>query len=147
MRPVQESLAEHLEPICNGIASGRSLREVCRKRGIDEGTVRYWLRCDGDAKKKVAEAKELGCDALADECVEIADDATNDWMERQRKNGTIDEVVNEEHIARSRLRIDTRLRLIGKWSQRYGEKVAHTGPDGGAIPVTVVEWRVKDAGD
>jgi hypothetical protein len=69
-----------------------------------ESTLRYWLSNDPDAFAHSARARELGCDALADECIEIADDTTLKPDER-------------------RIRIDTRLRLIGKWSQRYGDKL------------------------
>lgn len=51
-----------------------------------------------------AHARELGCDALADECIEIADEPDRDPAEK-------------------RIRIDTRIRLIGKWSQRYSDKL------------------------
>lgn len=49
-------------------------------------------------------AREAGCDALADECIEIADNPLLDAAEK-------------------RVRIDTRIRLIGKWSKRYNDKV------------------------
>jgi hypothetical protein len=50
-------------------------------------------------------AREALAEFWADEILEIADDATNDWMGRQRQNGSIETVVNKEHIERSRQRI------------------------------------------
>jgi hypothetical protein len=65
-----------------------------------------------------ARAKSLGFDAIADDCVEIADDATNDYMET--KHGP---VFDGEHVQRSRLRIDTRLKLLAQWDpKRYGPR-------------------------
>jgi hypothetical protein len=93
-----------IENICSQLAAGKSLRAICREMGVAESTVRYWLIRDEQAFAQSAHARELGCDALADECLEIADDTTGKPEDR-------------------RIRIDTRLRLIGKWSQRYSDKL------------------------
>jgi hypothetical protein len=56
--------------------------------------------------------------------LDIADNATNDWMEKQGKDGTELYQLNGEHIQRSKLRIETRLKLLAKWNPRkWGEKV------------------------
>lgn len=98
--------SEQIEGICNRMAEGKSLRAVCRDLGLKESSVRYWLSKNEEAFAHSTRARELGCDALADECLEIAD-------------GTGDP-------ADKRIKIDTRIRLIGKWSQRYSEKLAIT---------------------
>ncbi len=90
--------------ICNQLAEGKSLRAICREMGKAESSVRYWLNQDETAFAHSARARELGCDALADECLEIADRPT-------------------EAADMKRIRIDTRIRLIGKWSQRYSDKL------------------------
>lgn len=95
---------EQLELICNQLSEGKSLRRICRDMGIPESTARYWLTKNEEAFAHSARAKELGCDALADECLEIADDETLD-------------------PAHKRIMVDTRIRLIGKWSQRYSDKL------------------------
>lgn len=93
-----------IEDICNKLAEGKSLRAICKELGKPESTVRYWLHKDEEAFAHSARARELGCDALADECLEIADELGKDPAEK-------------------RIRIDTRIRLIGKWSQRYSDKL------------------------
>jgi hypothetical protein len=90
--------------ICDELACGKSLRAICRERGLAESNVRRWMAKSDEAMAHSAHARELGCDALADECIELADDKTID-------------------PAHKRIMVDTRLRLIGKWSQRYGDKV------------------------
>lgn len=94
---------EELQSICDQLAEGKSLRSICKEIGKPESSVRRWLRNNAEAMAHSAHARELGCDALADECLEIAD-------------GTDSADVK-------RIRIDTRIRLIGKWSQRYSDKV------------------------
>ena len=109
---------KQIEAICTGLSSGHSLRAISRELGIAESTVRYALKADPEAFAQTARARDLGCDALADECIEISDNANLDPADR-------------------RVRIETRLKLIGKWSQRYGEKIDHTltGADGGAVQI------------
>jgi hypothetical protein len=71
---------------------------------LKESSVRYWLNKEADAFAHSARARELGCDSLADECIDIADDP-------------------DIPADVKRVRIDTRIRLIGKWSQRYNDKL------------------------
>lgn len=121
--------SEELTNICNRMSEGKSLRSVCRDLGMNEATVRYWLNKDEAAFTHSQRARELGCDALADECLEIADD----------KEAKPDD---------KRIRIETRIRLIGKWSQRYSDKFAHehTGKDGGPIE-TATKLNVEGLSD
>ena len=60
----------------------------------------------------------------SDEIVQIADDATNDYMDREAKNGEVERVLDPEAVQRSKLRIDTRKWLMSKLAaQRYGDKI------------------------
>ena len=106
-KPRKEIKAEHIEAACEMIAGGKSLRAACREMGLSESSVRYHLNKDAEAFAQSTRARELGCDALADECLEIADNTELDPQDR-------------------RIRIDTRIRLIGKWSQRYSDKLMVT---------------------
>jgi hypothetical protein len=65
----------------------------------------------------------LRYEIMADEILEIADDGTNDWMERQQRNGSIETVTNKDHLERSRQRIDARKWLLSKaLPKKYGDK-------------------------
>ena len=63
---------------------------------------------------------------MEDELLEIADDATNDWMEKRDRDGeAIGWMVNGEHIQRSRVRIDTRKWIMSKRApKKYGDRVS-----------------------
>lgn len=62
--------------------------------------------------------------------LEIADDASNDWMERTGKDGeSIGWQLNGEHVNRSKLRIDTRKWIMERMAPKtYGSKqeISHT---------------------
>jgi len=69
-----------------------------------------------------ARAKEEMAEHFAEEMLEIADDGSNDWIERELERGNVIKVADHEHIARSRLRVDTRKWLMSKLlPKRYGE--------------------------
>jgi hypothetical protein len=73
-----------------------------------------------------ARAREIGYEHWADESVEIADNAANDWMERVRKDGEIETVLNREHVARSELRINTRKWMLSKMlPKKFGDRIEH----------------------
>lgn len=62
---------------------------------------------------------------MADELLEIADDGSNDWMEKTVGSGETITVVDHEHVQRSRLRVDTRKWYLSKLApKRYSEKLA-----------------------
>jgi hypothetical protein len=127
-RPVTYT-ATVADAILDRIASGESLASICRDEGMPPApTVRGWIVDDREGfAARSARAYALGYEAVAESCMAIADDGTNDWMERPENRGGGYE-VNGEHIQRSRIRIDTRLRLLGKWApKRYGEKLELAG--------------------
>jgi hypothetical protein len=116
---------------------------ICRDIGVPVKTVNDWRLDDEAIRAQFDEARDLGFDAIAHECLSIADDGTNDWTTGQR--GGI--VLDTEAVMRSKLRIETRLKLLARWDpRRYGERVQldHRSPDGTmspAPPMTKEELR------
>lgn len=98
--------------ICERIADGESLRSVCRDDAMPaKSTVLAWLADDDKSafRTKYAQAREIQADGFVDEMVEIADDGTNDWMEKKNADGeTTGWQENGEALRRSQLRIATR---------------------------------------
>jgi len=132
--------AELAAVICARIASGESLREICVDEELpNKSTIFRWLAAHDEFRDQYARAREAQIEHWADEIVEIADDGTNDWIERQNSDGSTYEAVNTDHINRSRLRVDTRKWLMSKLAaKKYGDKVTqeHTGEGGGPMTIT-----------
>lgn len=117
---------EIAERICAGLACGQSLRTVCKDEDLPcVATVFNWFRTYPQFLEQYTRAKEESADALIEESLDIADDGTNDWMERNNAEGEcIGWQLNGEHVQRSRLRIETRKWMASKLKpKKYGERV------------------------
>ena len=124
MRPSDYS-KQITETICERLGLGESLREICRDENMpDKSTVMRWLARHAEFRDQYASARDAQADYYAEEILEIADDGSNDWMERQNKDGSTYEVENHEVLNRSRLRVDTRKWLMARMSpKKYGDKL------------------------
>jgi len=130
------------------MAEGCTLKEACRTLRAENPTapaaptVRDWVVQDIDG---IAERYARARDALmmhwADEIVEAADDATNDYVTRLRRDGIPEVALDREHVQRSALRVDARKWLLSKLHPQFAEKIRqeHTGANGGPIQTQQVE--------
>ncbi len=113
--------------ICERLAGGESLRAVCADEAMPcQTTVFAWLGDETKAEflEQYAHAREVQTETLADEILDIADDASNDFMERARADGSTETVLNAEHVQRSRLRVETRKWLLAKLQpKKYGDRL------------------------
>lgn len=115
---------ELADNILDRIADGESLRKICADETMPGQTTVYrWLRTNDEFRQQYAGARELQADTLFDETLDIADDASNDWMERHAEDN-IGWKENGEAIRRSQLRIDTRKWIAGQMRPKvYGPRV------------------------
>jgi hypothetical protein len=122
-RPPRVDPAQIKQDVLLGVMNGTPLAVVARRNGASQQTVDRWAASDPAFAEQLAAARSLGWDHLANECLEIADDSRNDYVEQFADDGEFQGWrFNSEHVLRSRLRIDTRLRLLAKWdSGRYGD--------------------------
>jgi hypothetical protein len=131
---------EIADKICVQLASGMSLREIADADDMPaQSTIYLWLQRHAEFSEQYARAREAQAEHWAEEILEIADDGSNDWMERRNRDGSSQEVINAEHVTRSRLRVDSRKWLMSKLApKKYGDKIdlAHTGKDGGPLVIT-----------
>ncbi len=143
---------ELADAICSRMIEGESLRAICRDDDMPSaGTVLRWVgegeREDADPDKQIfrnqyARATEARADYFAEEMLDIADDGSNDWMERRDADGKkVGWQVNGENIQRSRLRVDAR-----KWNaarmkpKKYGDRMAIAGDDDSPLRINVKSW-------
>lgn len=115
-----EYTEEVADQICEQLASGKSLVAICKRDDMPSAaTVFRWLASDqnADFRDRYARAREAQADAIFDECLDIADDGSNDFMDEDGK-------YNGDAVQRSRLRVDTRKWMAGKLApKKYGDKL------------------------
>lgn len=120
---------EVADAICERLANAESLRSICCDPEMPgQTTVFRWLAdpAHDEFRQQYARAREAQADALFDEVLDIADDGTNDWMERKNADGEagLGWQENGEAIRRSQLRIDARKWMAGKLRpKKYGDKL------------------------
>ena len=110
---------EIAEQICRLIADGFTLRQIARELDVSHNAIVQWRLDDANFASQYARAKEQQADHFAEEILAIADEGSNDWMEREGIT-----LPDHEHINRSRLRVDARKWLMAKMApKKYGEKL------------------------
>jgi hypothetical protein len=112
--------------LCERIMEGKSLRAACSTVGMPSfQTVIKWLASEdpkfASFREQYVRAREVQAELLADEMIEIADEAT------------------DSHSANAaRVRVDTRKWVAAKLlPKKYGDRVAISGVEGDA-PLEVV---------
>jgi hypothetical protein len=131
--------------ICEKLVEGQSLRSICLDDAMPSiSTIMLWLTKHQEFSEQYAHARDAQADTLADEILDIADDASNDWME-VHKGDSVSWQENGEAIQRSRLRVDTRKWIATKLkSKKYGDKVeqTHKGDKEAPIMITATDARL-----
>lgn len=124
--------------ICERLANGESLRRICSDPDMPvQSTVFSWIHKNESFAKQYARAREAQMEAMAEEILQIADDASGDRIE------TEDGVrIDNEFVQRSRLKVDTRKWLMSKMApKKYGDKTQLTNQDGDG-PAEIIVRRV-----
>lgn len=113
--------------VTNIVIEKASLRSTLALKDMPSNETFYkWLQDDKNKTKQYARACTLRADAIFDEMLDIADDGTNDYM--TNKHG--EKTLNNEHIQRSKLRIDARKWSLSKMNpKKYGDKLDVTTGD------------------
>ena len=115
---------EILDEICERLSNGEPLRAICRDERMPAWrTVYDWIDSDPDFAARIAHARDLGFDAIAEEALEIAD-TTQVGVRSERSEEGFKE-TREDMLGHRKLRVWTRLQLLAKWCpKKYGDKQA-----------------------
>ena len=118
--------------ICTRLAAGETLRAICRDRSLPaEEVVRGWVIDRPAFASAFKRAREIGYATLADQILEIADDASADSYVDEKGKPRAD----AEAIQRSRLRIETRKWLLMKVLPRVWGDRPDTDAANGTFPL------------
>jgi hypothetical protein len=120
----------------DGLATHKALKQV----GVSFSKFYEMIESDEVRAKRYARACEVRAEILEAEMIDIADDSKGDTKVINRGGEDV-EVVDNEVIQRSKLKVETRKWLIGKLKpKKYGDKTTTelTGADGKDLIPTVV---------
>lgn len=126
------------DAICEEIASGRSLLQICMDPDLpNESTIYRWLEKHADFREKYARARDRQADRYAAEIIALADTPVEARKVTIKADGS-EEIVIGDAVERTRLQIDARKWYASKVAaKKYGDKVQAelTGADGGDIVI------------
>lgn len=120
-----------VDEICERVARGERIMAICELDHMpNENTLYAWAARFPEFSQALSRARTIQADHMAEELFAIADDGSNDWMERfNPKSGeSMGWYLNGEAVQRSRLRFEARKWLMGKFNpEKYGESVKVSG--------------------
>ena len=126
---------ETRQAILERLKEGLSLRKAAEANGVAAATVLGWVDADAAYSEQYARARALGYQLLADEILEISDDATGDVIDTEHGPK-----VDAERVARSKLRVDSRKWMLSKMLPKvYGDKIETTHELGESVTKIVRE--------
>lgn len=135
---------ELADEIVARISDGETLRAICREEHMPAWrTVYDWIASNQDFSTRIARARDLGFDAIAEQALSIADTPVQGTRRKETADGV--ETIYEDMLGHRKLQVETRLKLLAKWSpKKYGEKPEFP-EDEKEIPPTHVIFEVVDA--
>jgi len=123
--------------ICNRIADGVPLRQICRDLNIAWRTVYEWREARPEFSARFARARDMGMDAILEEALEIANTPLPGKEVTKDRFGT--SIKTSDMLGHRKLQIETRLKLLAKWNPtKYGDKVETTHKGDPGAPVALI---------
>ena len=120
-RTGQIACTPEIEDVILGeLMCGRTLTNICRDPDMPHlRSVHKWLAEDRDGfAARYRRAREIGCETMADDMVDIADDRSGDWIVRYYKDGTSEAILDPKRTSRTQMRIRTRAWRVSKYQPR-----------------------------
>ncbi len=104
-----------MDEICTRLSRGEALRKICRDEHMPNWSVVYdWMHADEQYAQRIARARDVGHDAIAENAMEIADEAPPSGADGKTDSG---------YVAWQKNRVWTRLQLLAKWNpKKYGDR-------------------------
>ena len=117
------------------ISQGKPLSRFCSLDGMPSMVeVMRWRKRHPEFAEEYREALEASHETMAEDALCIAD---------EEPTRTATETIDTGHVAWAKLRIETRMRYLGKVSRRFGEKLQIGGDGGEPIVLSDAERSAK----
>ena len=158
---------EHMPSVIEHVGHGGTLLDWCDSRDVvgehlpeqvaerpSHDTVQKWLRdpANADFKRAYDQSREIGYDALAARTLRVArtpvlgevTEETHDLDEDgNATQGRSRKVRKEDQLGRSKLIVDTSMKLLGLWSHKYSPRTRVGGDEDGPPLMTKSERDIR----
>ena len=126
---------ELAKEICERLSDGEPLRQICRDNHMPAWTAIYaWAAQDKALSERIAQAREQGYDAIAEDLLAIADTPLMGETETSSANGLT--ITRQDMLGHRKLQIETRLKLLAKWNpKKYGDRQILAGDKDSPVEV------------
>jgi transposase len=133
---------EVVKEICDRLSSGEPLRAICRDpRMPGWDTVYDWMARDEGFALQVAQARENGVEAIAQDTLAMID-AEPRYVE-DAKGGTR---IDAGYVQWLKLRTEQRMKLLACWSpNRYGNRVQVAGDKDNPLQINIQATEMFDS--
>ena len=128
-QPVPQDKADSL---VEWITNGNTIAAWCRENGVGVSTVYDWTYKDDEFAGRIAHARELGEEVIAQQCLDIANAPVIGEETEEDETGKM-KIKRGDMLGHRKLQIETRLKLLAKWNpKKWGEKqqLEHSGQIG-----------------
>lgn len=138
---------EIADEICQRLAEGEPLRQICRDEHMPAWrTVYCWREQFPEFDTAITRARDIGTDAIAEDTLNLID--TEPEFAESWSNGGGSKHRDSAHVTWLKNRVEQRMKLLAKWNpKRYGDKLELAGNKDAPLTVHVVQLTDPKSGD
>lgn len=113
---------ELIETVLSRIAQGETLASLGRELDFHPNNWAMWCREDEALSFAYAQAKEVGCDVIADDVLHIIDAEPERLREKDADGNTVAGRLDSASVTWQKNRAEYRMKLLAKWApKKYGD--------------------------
>ena len=134
-RPQSKPDQKIMDALIDHVSEGKTIRAFCRQKGMPcYGTIYSWRSKDEKFAERLARAREIGADAIAEEILEIID-TEPEFAEQWSETGG-SKKRDAAYVAWRKNQGEMRLKLLAVWfPQTFGAHISDAPKD--AQPITI----------
>jgi len=131
-RPPEKPDPKICDALIDWIEKGQTLRDFCRQKNMPAySTIYRWAEKDEEFAARLARARDIGQDLLAEETLEIIDTFPIEAVNNETKR------LDAAHVTWLRNRCEQRMKLLAVWNPRkFGQRVDVTS-GGKGLNITI----------
>ena len=144
--------AEFQADLLNFVASGGTVWKYCKQVGVFPSQITRLQKKNPEFKAALAQAREEGFDAMAEEALRIASEPSiqaEEVVTYDKEGNVVSRAIKRADATYARkLAFQARLQLLAKWApKKYGEKIEEDDTGGRAAKILQARRRVAEGQD